>query len=344
MEGVPTNAMQIYIILYIHKHACTYVDIHVHLLWCFPNCLFSQLLSSKVADGNNEYLQAWSFTPHHIRSRSKGCASLLNATFLSISLTILMSMLWLAKRCKHSFHPEATVGKALLFSIMLQSWIWFLYLYVSQFWGLTLFQKVLESRNAVLSFDYMPFVDIGYLTYGIMGSLFLVEFPFLLWYFSAKILFPNGSSQCCCLSILKSVGCAGMVLLVQVSPSYLVCLFIGLLTFPLIPLLFMCGLVVLFSFLTACTALVILPCLTGCRRCPQKSCFFVFFILLALSCVEVLFILSWIMTYSMETVLDANSITSGLFVSFTFAVLGFTLKSLLFQKKAYREDYFLLSP
>ena len=338
MEGIPTNAMQIFTYIYTSMYVC----IHVHLLSCFPNCLFSQLLSSKVAGWKIEYLQAWSFTPGHIRSRSKGCASLLNATLLSISLTILMSMLWLAKRCKHSFHPKATVAKALLFSIMLQSWIWFLFFYGNQFSGLILFWKLLQSRNAVLSYAYMPFVDIGYLTYGIMGSLFLVEFPFLLWYFNVKILFPNGSSQCCL--ILKSVGCAGMVLLGQVLPSYLVCHFIVLLIFPLVSLLIICTLVILFSFLTACTALVILPCLAGCRRCPQKSCFFVFFIFLALSCTGVLFILSWIMDFSVLTMLNANSITSGLFVSFTFAVLGFALRSLLTQQKAYREDYSPLPP
>ena len=328
---------------YTYLHTAMYVRTQVNVLSCFPNCLFSQLLSSKVADGNNEYLQAWSFTPGLIRSRSEGVATLFNATFLSISLAILMSMLWLAKRCKHSFHPKSTVAKALLFSIMLQSWIWFLFFYGNQFLGLTLFHRLLQSGNAVLSYAYMPFVDIGYRTYEVMGSLFLVEFPFLLWYFNVKILFPNGSSQCC-LSILKSVGCAGMVLLVQVLPSYLVCGLVGLLTFPLAPLLVMCGLVVLFSLLTACTALVILPCLTGCRRCPQKSCFLVFSILLALSCAGVLIILSWIIDYSILTMLNPNSITSGLFVSFTFAVLGFALRSLLIQQKIYREDYSPLSP
>ena len=318
--------------------------VYMYIFFCASLIVFShmQLLSSKVADWKIEYLQAWSFTPDLIRSRSKGCASLLNATLLSTSLTILMSMLWLAKRCKHSFHPKATVAKALLFSIMLQSWIWFLFFYGNQFSGRTLFWKLLQSRNAVLSYAYMPFVDIGYLTYGIMGSLFLVEFPFLLWYFNVKILFPNGSSQCCV--ILKSVGCAGMVLLVQVLPSYLVCHFIGLLIFPLVSLLLICSLVILFSLLTACTALVILPCLAGCRRCPQKSCFFVFFIFLALSCTGVLFILNWIMDFSVLTMLNANIITSGLFVSFTFAVLGFGLRSLLTQQKAYREDYSPLQP
>ena len=71
---------------------------------------------------------------------------------------------------------------------MLQSWKWFMYLYGYQFWGLSLFKEFLHSRSAVVSTAYMPFVDIGYYAFGIMGVLYLVEFPFLLWYISTKVM------------------------------------------------------------------------------------------------------------------------------------------------------------
>ena len=326
-------------------HAC----VQAHLLPCSP-CRFLQLLRSKVEDGDNVYLEAWSFIPGRFRSQSCYTGLVFYAMVLCMSLTILMLMLWVARRRKHSLHPKAPAGKALLFSIMVQSWIWFLYLYGYQFWGLTNFKNFLLSRGAVLSFAYMPFVRIGYIMFGIMGALFLVEFPFLLWYINAKVLLPDGSQRPLSSvqfisSIFKSIGCAGIVLLGQVLPTYSLCFFVVFLTFPLLPLLFACGLVVIFFFLSTCTALAILPCLTGCRRCPQKSCFIVFLILLALSGAGVLTILSWMISYSFQTMFNVNSITSGLFVSFTFALLGFTLRSLLYQKAAqYRGDYLQISP
>ena len=288
-------------------------------------------------------MEARSFIPDHARSLSKSTASLIYALILCMSLTILMLALWLAKRCKHNFHPNAPVAKALLFSAMFQSWIWFLYLYGYQFWALTMFKNLLYSRRPIVSVAYMPFVNIGYLTFGIMGGVLLAEIPFLLCYIHTQVMFPNGSKRLLSSACFKSIGCAGMVLFAQVSPSYCLCFFLGILTFPLVPLFLGCILVVLFSLFTACTALVILPCFTGCRRCPQRSCFIVFFILLALSCAGVLLILSWVIDCNNKMLLNTNSITSGLFVSCTFAVLGFTLRSLLYQNGVCRGDYLPIS-
>ena len=147
---------------------------------------------------------------------------------------------------------------------MLQSWLWFMYLYGYQFWGLSLLKEFLHSRSAVISTTYMPFVDIGYYAFGIMGVLYLVEFPFLLWYISTKVMAMDRrglNRRQCMLNMLKSVGCAGMVLFIQVASGYFMYLIIGLLTYPLHIIVAMGAYLILLIFLTARTALF-LQCLT----------------------------------------------------------------------------------
>ena len=64
-----------------------------------------------------------------------------------------------------------------------------------------------------------------------MGVLYLVEFPFLLWYISTKVMAVDRrglNRKQCILNMLKSVGCAGMVLFMQVASWYLVYFFICL--------------------------------------------------------------------------------------------------------------------
>jgi len=217
---------------------------------------------------------------------------------------------------------------------MLQSWMWFMYLYGYQFWGLSLFKDFLHSRSAVVSWAYMPFVDIGYYAFGIMGMLYLVEFPFLLWYISTKVMAVNRrglNRKQCMLNMMKSVGCAGMVLFMQVASWYLVYAFIGFLAYPLFVIMVLGAYLTLFILLTASTALLLLPCLTPCRRCPQQSVPIIFLIMIALICGGVTFLLVYVVEGKWHTSYNSNQIISGLFASGILALLGYTLKSVLAQ-------------
>ena len=110
---------------------------------------------------------------------------------------------------------------------------WFTVIYVL-IRGLSLFKNFLHSKSAVVSTAYMPFVDIGYYAFGIIGLLYLVEFPFLLWYISTKVMGVDRrglNRKQCMLNMMKSVGCAGMVLFMQVASWYLVYAFISLLAY-----------------------------------------------------------------------------------------------------------------
>ena len=120
-------------------------------------------------------------------------------------------------------------------------------------------------RNSVISTAYMPFVDIGYYAFGIMGVFYLVEFPFLLWYISTKVMAMDRrglNRRQCMLYMLKSVVCAGMVLFMQVASWYFTYFLIGLLAYPLIIIALLGACLAMFIFLTASTALLLLPCLT----------------------------------------------------------------------------------
>ena len=302
-----------------------------------PLSIFQQIRPFEVTSDNGAYVQPWTFTPDKFHGIAVSGAMLLYSLLLLISLAVLMSVLWLIKRYSHTFHPRAPVAKAFLLSVMLQSWTWFFSLYGYQFWALSWFKDFLYSRNAFVSFAYMPFVDMGFVTFGAMGALFLVEFPFLCWYISAKVLLPNGGQ--CVPNTLKSIGCAGMVLFAQILSSYCVYYLMMSLVFPVWPVLIASWSIIVFAFFSGCTALVILPCLTHCRQCPQNSCFIVFSLLLALICAGVLCILGYAADYNSLTMFNANSIISGLFVSCAFPALGFTLRSLLGQNAAHRGEY-----
>ena len=251
------------------------------------------------------------------------------------SSAILLAVLKLKNQYEfHHQRPLNSVSKSLLFSAMIQSWMWFMYLYGYQFWGLSLFEDFLHSRSAMVSTAYMPFVDIGYYAFGIMGVLYLVEFPFLLWYISTKFMGVDRrdlNRKQCMLNMLKSVGCAGMVLFIQVASWYLVYAFICFLAYPLFVIVLLGAYLTLFIFFTASTALLLLPCLTPCNRCPKQSVPIVFLVLIAFICIEFILLLVYVLKGKWHTSYNSNQIISGLFVSGILALLGYALKSVLAQ-------------
>ena len=182
----------------------------------------------------------------------------------------------------------------------------------------------------MVSTAYMPFVDVGYYASGIMGVLYLVEFPFLLWYICTKFMGVDRrglNRKQCMLNMLKSVGCAGMVLFMQVASWYLVYAFIILLAYPLLVIVVLGGYLSLFILFTASTALLLLPCLSQCRRCPAHP--IIFLIVMALMCSGFTFLLAIAAISKWQTSYNSNQIISGLFVSGILALLGYGLKSVL---------------
>ena len=133
------------------------------------------------------------------------------------------------------------------------------------------------------------------------------------------------------LNMLKSVGCAGMVLFMQVASWYLVYFFIVLLAYPLLVIMVLGAYLTLFILLTASTALLLLPCLTPCRRCPQQSVPIIFLIMIALMCSGFTYFLGIVAEGKWHTSYNLNQIISGLFASGILALLGYTLKSVLAQ-------------
>ena len=244
----------------------------------------------KIASDNKQLTDNHAVT-ESFNAGDQGSVSTRNAILLYSrcfvsSLLIILGLCLLIKR--HPFkHQKArnSVTKSLLLSTIIQSWMWFMYLYSYQFRGLSLFKDFLHSRNAVISTAYMPFVDIGYYAFGIMGVFYLVEFPFLLWYISTKVMAMDRrglNGRQCMLYMLKSVGYAGMVLFMQVLSWYITYFLIGLLAYPLFSLLVLGAYLIILIVLIASTALLLLPCITRCRRCPQQSGPIVFLVMIAL--------------------------------------------------------------
>ena len=227
-----------------------------------------------------------------------------------------------------------SISKSLLFSTMLQSWMWFMCLYGYQFRGLSLLKDFLLSRRAVISTVYMPFVDIGYYAFGIMGVLYLVEFPFLLWCINTKVMAMDRRGmqrRQCILSMPKSVGCAGMVLFLQAASWYSVYYLIALFAYPLFVIVVTAVLLLIIILLIATTALLFLPCLTQCRRCPQQSAPIVFLLLIALICGGCLYFLAHALESKWDTSYNTSQIVSGILASVILTLSVYTIKSMLTQ-------------
>ena len=273
------------------------------------------------------------FTLNHQKRYSEQNALLFFFLHVLSTLAIPLILCWFANQyLLHRQMATNSLSKSLLFSAMIQSWIWFMYLYAHQFRGLSLFKDFLHSRNAVIYTAYMPFVDIGYYVIGIMGVFYLVEFPFLLWYISTKVMAMDRrglNRRQCMLYMLKSVGCAGMVLFMQVLTVLFTDFLVVFLAYPLLALLMLGVYIIIFIFLTASTALLLLPCITRCRRCPQQSGPIVFLVLLTLICGGYYVFLVTSLGNKWNTSYNSSQILSGILASGIFAFLTYTLKSVL---------------
>ena len=255
---------------------------------------------------------------------------------ISLSLMVL-KVLPMMKKNRHILHPVNPKTKSLLFSAMLQCWVWFVILFVYQFLALALFHGFITTKSTVISTAYMPFVDIGYYVFGIMGVFYIVEFPFLLWYISTTVMAMDRrglNRRQCMLYMLKSVGCAGMVLFMQVLSVYFVFQMVCLLIFPLIVLHHICSMLVVFSFVTTCTALLFLPCITRCKRCLPHCCSIIFFILGTFVCFAFLFVIhKEFHADTSSTLYDLSHIFSVLFTSGVIALFAYIIKRVLTHHK-----------
>ena len=121
----------------------------------------------------------------------------------------------------------------------------------------------------------------------------------------------------------------------QVLPVYFVFHIVILVISPLLVLLNFCKFLLFFSFLTACTALFFLPCITRCERCLGHCCSIIYFIL----CTFVCFLFMLIMrkefrAYKNNTLYNLGHILTILFTSGLIALLGYIIKRVVIQNKA----------
>ena len=274
------------------------------------------------------------FTPE--KRVHSSIAVLLNLAVISLSLMVL-KVLPMMKKNHHIFHPVNPKTKSLLFSAMLQCWVWFVLLYLYQFLGLSIFQHLINTKSTLLSTAYSLTIDIGYCAFGIMGVFYLVEFPFLLWYISTKVMAMDRrglNRRQCMLYMLKSAGCAGIVLFMQVLSVYFVFQMVFIMIFPLLVLHRICTMLVVFSFFTTCTALLFLPCITRCKRCLPHCCSIIFFILGTFVCGVFLFVMhKEFQADRYSTLYDLSHIFTVLFTSGVIALFAYIIKRVFTHRK-----------
>ena len=320
-------------------HACKeIIKYYTHATSISIIIYYMQLMKSVMT--NEDFLHQIYIKPFNSEKRGhiKSFTVALFIAVVSLSLMVL-KVLPMMKKNLHIFHPVNSKTNSLLFSAMLQCWVWFVLLYLYQFLALALFHSAItaKSTSTVISTAYMPFVDIGYYAFGIMGVFYLVEFPFLLWYISTKVMAMDRQGlnrRQCMLYMLKSVGCAGMVLFMQVLSVYIVFQMVCLLIFPLFVLHHICSMLVYYSFFTTCTALLFLPCITRCKHCLPHCCSIIFFILGTFVCFAFLSVMhKEFHAYRHSTLYDLSHIFTVLFTSGLIALFAYIIKHVLTHHK-----------
>ena len=129
------------------------------------------------------------------------------------------------------------------------------------------------------------------------------------------------------LYMLKSVGCAGIVLFMQVLSVYFVFHIAFIFISPLYILNEYCGYFLIFSFFTMCTALLFLPCITRCKHCLSHCCSITLFLLCTIICYAFLFIISLeLRADTFNTLYDLSHIFTVLFTSGLLALLAYIIK------------------
>ena len=102
-----------------------------------------------------------------MKENAKINAIILYLLIMISSAAIPLALCWVKKRyALHHQRSMNSVSKSLLFSAMLQSWMWFGCLYGYQFRALSLFKDFLRCRSAVVSTAYMHLWILGTMPLG----------------------------------------------------------------------------------------------------------------------------------------------------------------------------------
>ena len=227
------------------------------------------------------------------------------------------------------------ITATLTLSTGIYCWMGFLTLYVLHFIILHDFEHYQLSRSNALPELYLPCSTPGYYMLYAIGGIFLLEFPFLVYYINKYTANTRCStnrkkwvSRGC--NIIKSAGWTGMVYYQQILTGYFGYYLMLLIAYPLYAIAY-CAAYISFTVLVIVTMSLLTHCCMHGRRVQSKGCCFLFFAIpAALNLTFASSILVTIAKDNIQTSFDGSHIISTAFSSLLIAVLVYFGRKILF--------------
>ena len=227
------------------------------------------------------------------------------------------------------------ITATLTLSTGMYCWMGFVSLYVLHFIILGDCEHYQFTRSNALPELYLPCFTPGYYMLYTIGGIFLLEFPFLVYYINKHTTNTRcGTNRKKCLSrgcnIIKSAGWTGMVYYQQILTGYFVYYLMLLIVYPVYALAY-CAAYISYTVLVIATmSLLIHGCVHG-RRAQSKGCCILFFAIpAALNLTFASLILVTIAKDNIWTSFDGSNIISTAFSSLLIAVLVYFGRKILF--------------
>ena len=255
-------------------------------------------------------------------------------------LSVLMSLLTLTpalkvlKRCK----PERDrLVLSLWLATQINSWLQFSVYTASYLISIYSYNLYLADAPQAVRYLLIPYVTVGNYFLITMASIFLLEFPFVGWYFAKEVQKRTTNSRNTCKFHLKrlahSFGLIGIVFFMQILGGFSVFLVLFFLASPLFAILSLTSKANATLFLILFTAFLIYPCQCMARNARRKcfqGCRVLLFSLLgsagALGFCGLLFTIA---IDNLTAPLNASHITTSILSSIVLAVIAYIAKATL---------------
>ena len=256
--------------------------------------------------------------------------------FITLNIVMLPAAMWLVAWCMRSAqktgaNSNTSMRKAVLAAMMVNSWVWYAYLYISHIVLLrtaTKHRSIGSHRTSHVSRDFLsPYIQHSYNMLGALAVIHLTEFVFLMCYY--KGISCHGKRQKRCKAAVSACGAVGVVLFVQMVSGYSLYFFLLLMVKPIYAidqLSLTCSLSALVFLLTI---MGILPCISRCKDLTKH-----YAVLLPLmsifSSITILATLLVAASWSQVTEnMDMLEIISTILTSCLIGTMGYTSKRVL---------------
>ena len=256
--------------------------------------------------------------------------------FITLNIVMLPAAMWLVAWCMRSAqktgaNSNTSMRKAVLAAMMVNSWVWYAYLYISHIVLLrtaTKHRSIGSHRTSHVSRDFLsPYIQHSYNMLVALAVMHLIEFLFLMCYY--KGISCHGKRQKRCKAAVSACGAVGVVLFVQMVSGYSLYFFLLLTVKPIYAidqLSLTCSLSALVFLLTI---MGILPCISRCKDLtkhyavllPLMSIFSSITILTTL-----LLVTSW---FQVTENMDMLEMISTILSSCLIGTMGYTAKRVL---------------